>query len=293
MTARSWDSFDASLRGCGNSLADDREVWVAVNQRLQREVKQLRARVAAFETSRWWRLHPRLAFARMAQRRSRKETPAPIEDAPPRIERSADDVSDRFRREVVASGDFTEDWFTVYVPVWDTLMNEFEGRLARVLELGSFEGLSACFLLWRLPDAQVTCVDTFAGIAGYEAYGIGGPDLEQRFDRNVALVDASRVHKRVGVTHRVLRDLLDEGESFDLAYVDASHRALDVLADAALTWQLLVPRGICIFDDYGPIPDRVEPLDHPTLAINAFRGLVADQLELVDEQRQLIVRKTA
>jgi Methyltransferase domain len=274
-------------------LADDREIWVAENQRLQHEVKRLRARVAAFETSRWWRLHPRFALARIANRRSRDETPAPPADASPRIERSTDDVADRFRREVVARGEFTEDWFTVYVPVWNALLRELEGRRARVLELGSFEGLSACFLLWRLPGAQVTCVDTFVGIPGYEAYGIGGPDLERRFDRNVALVDASRVHKRVGVTHRVLRDLLDEGESFDLAYIDASHRALDVLADAALTWQLLVPGGICIFDDYGPIPDRVEPLDHPTLAIDAFRGLVADQLEIVDDQRQLIVRKTA
>jgi hypothetical protein len=291
MTAPSLDSSGASPRGCAKSLADDREIWVAENHRLQREVKQLRARMAAFETSRWWRLHPRFALTRVVGQKSdeRVEPSTPT----PRIESSSEEVADRFQHEVVERGEFTEDWFTVYVPVWDTLLREFEGRSARVLELGSFEGLSACFLLWRLTDAQITCVDTFAGIPGYEAYGIGGPDLEQRFDHNVALVDASRVQKRAGVTHRVLRDLLDEDASFDLAYVDASHRALDVLADAALTWQLLVPGGICIFDDYGPIPDRVDPLDHPTLAIDAFRRLVAGELEIVDDQRQLIVRKTA
>lgn len=271
-------------------MAESRELVVAENQRLQREVKELRARVEAFETSRWWRLHPRFALERFAGRPSRKAA-SPERTAPVRTEAASDEVAERFRREVVGRGDFSEDWFTVYVPVWNSVLRVLEGRRAAALELGSFEGLSACFVLWRLPDARITCVDTFEGIPEYEAYGIGGPQLEQRFDRNVALVDATRVRKLVGVTHRVLRDLLDAGERFDLVYVDASHRALDVLADAALAWQLLNPGGICIFDDYGPIPPGVGALDHPTLAIDAFRGLVASELELVDDSRQLIVRK--
>src|SRR5438128_1651323 len=78
----------------------------------------------------------------------------------------------RFREEVLARGDFSEDWFTVHIPAWEPVMRRLEGRTSKILELGSFEGLSACFLLWRLRDAQVTCIDTFAGIPGYHAYGI-------------------------------------------------------------------------------------------------------------------------
>ena len=40
------------------------EQVVAENRRLRKEVKTLRARVAAVESSRWWRLHPRFALRR-------------------------------------------------------------------------------------------------------------------------------------------------------------------------------------------------------------------------------------
>jgi hypothetical protein len=270
----------------------DQEIWVSENQRLKQQVKDLQARVRALEASRWWRLHPRFAVARVL--RPLAITRAGEPTAAARLsERPTSEVADRFRDEVVERGDFTEDWFTVYIPTWDRVLSELEGRRARVLEVGSFEGLSASFVLWRLADAELTCVDTFAGIPAYEAYGIGGPELEQRFDRNVALVDSSRVRKRPGQSHRVLSDLLTKAELFDLIYVDASHQALDVLADAALAWQLLSAHGLLIFDDYGPIPEGVAPLDHPTLGIDAFRELVAEQLEVVDQERQLIVRKRA
>ncbi|MFO7572213.1 MAG: TylF/MycF/NovP-related O-methyltransferase, partial [Gaiellaceae bacterium] len=39
----------------------------ADNERLDREVRELRARVSAYETSRWWRLHPRFLLQRSAR----------------------------------------------------------------------------------------------------------------------------------------------------------------------------------------------------------------------------------
>jgi SAM-dependent methyltransferase len=258
------------------------------NQRLKKDVKELRARIAAFESSRWWKLHPRFVLARV-----RRRSPAPVPDRPKRSRPTTetDATAERFRAEVVAHGAFSEDWFTVHIPQWEPVLRELQGRAASALELGSFEGLSACFLLWRLRDAQVTCVDTFAGIPEYAAYGISA-ELEGAFDRNVALVDASRVRKIVGKTHRVLSALADEQAQFDLVYVDASHHALDVLADAALAWKLLKEGGIAIFDDYGPIPSGEDALLYPTSAIDAFFGLVAGRHEVVDDRRQLIVRKT-
>jgi predicted O-methyltransferase YrrM len=146
------------------------------------------------------------------------------------------------------------------------VLGEFDSRRARILELGSFEGMSACFFLRRLPDATITCVDTFAGDSRLRAVRHWSANLEERFDNNVALVGASRVGKLRGATTALSATFLMQTERFDPAYVDASHRALDVLADAALSWQLIALGGICIFDDYGGIPLGVEPLDHPTRA---------------------------
>jgi len=44
------------------------EDFVQENQRLQRELRQLRARVDAIESSRWWRLQPRLLLRRLRHR---------------------------------------------------------------------------------------------------------------------------------------------------------------------------------------------------------------------------------
>lgn len=38
--------------------------------------------------------------------------------------------------------------------------------------------------------------------------------------------------------------------AFDFYYVDGSHVAPDVMADAVLGWRLLKPGGIMVFDDY-------------------------------------------
>ncbi|MDH4113170.1 MAG: class I SAM-dependent methyltransferase [Actinomycetota bacterium] len=81
---------------------------------------------------------------------------------------------------------------------WEPILSGLEGRRARLLEIGSYEGLSACFMLWRLPDASVTCVDTFAGSLDHHATRLDVRDLEARFDANIAPVDSNRVRKCVG-----------------------------------------------------------------------------------------------
>jgi O-methyltransferase len=42
----------------------DPDALLAENTRLAKEVRELRARIAAFESSRWWRLHPRFLLRR-------------------------------------------------------------------------------------------------------------------------------------------------------------------------------------------------------------------------------------
>lgn len=165
-----------------------------------------------------------------------------------------------------------------------------EGARARLLEIGSFEGLSACYLLWRLPDAEITCVDTFAGSLEDHIQG-DVSQLEAIFERNAALVDRVRVRKLVGDSKRVLLDLIEDSERFDLVYVDGSHLGLDVIVDAALSWQLLAWDGTLVFDDYAWAQLGTGPLLRPGPAIDAFLGLIEGSYELVFSEYQLALKK--
>jgi predicted O-methyltransferase YrrM len=272
-------------------VSEELELVASENQRLLKEIRQLRARVEALESSRWWRLHPRVALRRLWPfRGATRAEPATTEPNPPQVT----DLTESFRAEVMARGSFSHDWFTGSIASWEPVLQLLEGGPSNILELGSFEGLSASFLLWRLPEARVTCVDTFAGSPEHLTMDVDRARLEDNFDRNVALVDAARVHKVAGKSADVLLQLRDSGERFDFVYVDASHLALDVIVDAALAWPLLVPGGILVFDDYGwRSPLGEDPLLVPGPAVDAFLGLVGRHCEVVAKGAQAIVRKTA
>ena len=196
-----------------------------------------------------------------------------------------------FRDQVVARGSFSQDWVTPRFARWAPILGELEGRPTRILEIGSFEGLSACFFLWRLPLAEVSCVDTFAGIP--ESVGTSAAvGLEETFDANVALVDPSRVRKLVGDSKQRLVELSAEERRFELVYVDGSHFGLDVLVDAALSWSLLTPGGVIVFDDYRWAYLGEDPLLRPGEAIDAFRKVVAGRHEVVFEDDQIALRRT-
>lgn len=263
-------------------------------QRLTSEVEDLRGRVDAYERSRWMRLHPGLAVRRLLEQpRWTERAPAPADVARVRETAADDPLIVRFRDKVVSRGAFTHEWFLHQIRPWEPLFAELEERGgARLLEIGAFEGLSACYALWRLPDARITCVDTFAGSVEYVVEEVDLATLEDVFRANVALVDASRVETLVGDSRQVLVDLVREGRRFDLAFVDGSHLALDVLADAALSWQLLAPGGFLVFDDYEWKAVGEDPLLRPGPAIDAFLSLVSGKHELLRRDVQLALRKT-
>jgi SAM-dependent methyltransferase len=270
-------------------MDDEIQALLSEYEQLRRENSLLRERVDAFERSRWWRLHPRFLLGR--RERDVEPVSASAETAPVRPE-GADNVVERFGAEVVANGSFSQDWFTYTLPSLDPVVAPFTGRRAQILEIGSFEGLSTCFFLWRLRDAHVTCVDTFA--LSIEHAGLTPTEpVESTFDRNVALVDGSRVRKLVGDSRRTLLDLLDEAAGFDLIYVDGSHLALDVVIDGALSWRLLRPGGTLVFDDYDWKAVGEDRLLRPGPAIDAVLGLLEGKYELLFKGAQLAIRKSA
>jgi len=184
---------------------------------------------------------------------------------------------------------FTQDWFTAHAPLWERLLAPLAGRPAHALEVGVFEGRGSVWLLDHVlmhPDATLTWVDTFAGGADHAGMDLAG--LEGRFRANTARF-GDKVRGTVGRSADVLRGMT--GERFDLAYIDASHAAADVLADAVLAWPLLKPGGLLGFDDYRwrgfPEPERC-----PALGIDAFLAAMRGRYAELHRGDQVWVRRT-
>lgn len=183
---------------------------------------------------------------------------------------------------------FTTDWFSAHIPMLERVLAPLAGKPAHALEVGVFEGRSTVWLLDHIlthPAATLTWIDTFAGSA--EHTGMNLAALEQRFRANVARFGV-KVSGYVGKSQDVLRLLT--GERFDLIYIDGSHEAPDVLADAVLAWPLLKPGGLLGFDDYTwqvfPEPERC-----PGLAINAFLTVMRGRYEGLHRGHQVWIRK--
>ncbi|NDG05289.1 MAG: class I SAM-dependent methyltransferase, partial [Alphaproteobacteria bacterium] len=135
---------------------------------------------------------------------------------------------------------FTNNWFGGNIPTWDYLMNQF--KPATILEIGSFEGRSTCYIIEKCSShhaIDVTCIDSWEGGVEEHQKGTAMSEIERRFDHNVALAQ-SRAKNPVTLNkikmHSVpacCRLMATRGEqAFDLIYVDGSHQAPDVLADA-------------------------------------------------------------
>ena len=191
--------------------------------------------------------------------------------------------------------EFTTDWFDrAAKPVWNKMLPRF--NLKRILEIGSFEGASACYLVDMLKDGkggEIHCVDTWTGGVEHLPGGQAPADMsdvKRTFERNTALaIAAAGAHVElivhVGTSASVLSGLVDsKAEYFDMIYIDGSHQAPDVLCDAVLSYLLLKKGGLLIFDDYlwsEQLQSGVDPIRSPKIAIDAFTTINCRKMKLL------------
>jgi len=202
---------------------------------------------------------------------------------------------------------FTNNWFEQTAKaVWDELLPKLNPR--KVLEIGSYEGASACYLIDKLAsqnDIELHCVDTWAGGVEHTADETDMSKVEGRFLHNISLATQQAKYNVELYVHKepsdlCLAKLLARGErsSFDFIYVDGSHQAPDVLSDAVLGFKLLRTGGVMVFDDYlwfEDLPGGRDPLRSPKPAIDAFVNLNIRKLEITAENgaQQITIMKTA
>jgi predicted O-methyltransferase YrrM len=182
-----------------------------------------------------------------------------------------------------AGKDFTTDWVSKKMGNWLPVLAHLRDRQADVLEVGTYEGRSAIAFLSFLPQAKVTCIDTFQIR--------NNPGLEERFDRNVAEF-GERVVKIKDRAANALDKLRREGASYDAIYLDAGKGRDWVFALSALAWPLLRVDGVLIWDDLAWGKDR-PGAERPAEGIRLFRMAFAKCLDVLYEGEQLITRKIA
>lgn len=197
----------------------------------------------------------------------------------------------------LSSGDIvlTNKWFAGNKENWEILFSDLNPT--KVLEIGSYEGASACFMIERLAgksDIELHCVDSWEGGIEHQAggeYSVNMNSVESRFNHNTGVAIKSAPHKVSLVQHKCYSDvalvkLLSNGEqgTFDFIYVDGSHQAPDVLLDAVLSFKLLRVGGVLAFDDYlwmEGLPGNCDPLRCPKPAIDAFININARKLKIL------------
>lgn len=191
---------------------------------------------------------------------------------------------------------FTEDWFSVHIPLWNQYVvpwaAEYREQLSslsrglRGLEIGSFEGRSAIWIMHNVlnsPDDNLDCVDLFDGT------------YARRFQENVqqardAKKIVGRVKQHAGLSHALLAQFFRDRRSFDLIYIDGGHEGSTVLVDLIFSWQMLLPKGLLILDDYRWRPE-LPPSQKPALAIDTLLTLFERELRVMQKGDQVMVVK--
>ncbi|KAL0563337.1 hypothetical protein V5O48_018734, partial [Marasmius crinis-equi] len=193
----------------------------------------------------------------------------------------------------------TQDWFSFNTSIWDPFVDELRSTInndhpPRALEIGSWEGRSAVYLLEKLcntPTSELVCIDHFdlhrtpAGRARYE-----------KIQRNLSITGHPfRIIDEFSVPglYRLLEEEIEKAAGgFDFVYIDGSHEADDTFLDAELAWRLTRPGAIVIFDDYEWSTEPLDSIHHPKRGIDAFLTLHKDECEVLHKGYQIIVRKT-
>lgn len=134
---------------------------------------------------------------------------------------------------------FTQDWFTHSSEHIAPILSKYvTNRAVKFLEIGSFEGRSTMWFLENYcqhPYASITSVDY-----------VPSPLL----GHNLSLLDGNDRKKVINIRDKSVNVLPTLSTKFDFIFIDGSHFPDDVMMDAVLSFRLLKPGGVMIFDDF-------------------------------------------
>ena len=186
----------------------------------------------------------------------------------------------------------THDFFSRNIFDWIDILQDHKTNEFEYLEIGSFEGNSAMFVLENFKNCFLTCVDSWEQLKlnsdskeGYEHLPI--IDIEDNFDDNL------RIYSERYKKEKILSDLFfrKNNKFFDVVFIDGSHFADNVFKDCKNSWPILKKNGILILDDYF-WKGYEKPEQNPAFAINKFLKEINGEYKIIKLTKfQLFLRK--
>lgn len=188
---------------------------------------------------------------------------------------------------------FTVDWFSEWSPTWTHFLADLKDKPdLKGLEIGVFQGRSACWLLDNIfthPSAHLDCVDPFEGNTEHENMSELS-NLFETFSHNTQeygdKIDTYKMSSQQFIMTK------GQDKSYDFIYVDGDHHSWACLEDMVLAWRLLKVDGIMIVDDFGgggpnPTPKHMFPFHGIISFLNAYET----RYQVVYQSYQLILKK--
>ena len=174
-------------------------------------------------------------------------------------------------------GFFGSNFFEKFIPNWASHLKHISGQPNIVgIEIGVLHG-----------DCSVYCAEQIANGEGSIHYAV---DIhETDYFKNNTSPYKNIIFKK-GFSYDVLRHFPNDNFA-DYILIDGSHLAIDVLADAVLSWKLLKDGGILIFDDYGWGIHTTDEKQKPKLGIDAFLSAYTGHYEMIEMGWQVFIKK--
>lgn len=172
---------------------------------------------------------------------------------------------------------------------YEVLKKKINEKNFNILEIGTYEGGTAIYLLNFIKNSKIDVVDTWS-----KNFSRGTLDpridfdlIENIFDKNLSSFK-SRLTKFKGQSDQFFLKNIDKGNIYDLIYVDGSHQYMDVINDAKSSWLMLKKGGIIIFDDF--LWDAFGK-NSPIKAINEFVEIYKKEIIIHYVYHQIIIEK--
>lgn len=191
---------------------------------------------------------------------------------------------------------FTNDWFSNNIPIWNTLLNKFKTQdNLKFLEIGSYEGKSACWLLDNIltkNNCELYCIDTFQGSYEHKLNGSNHTDFKNVYDtfKNNTVEYGDKIKLFVGKSGDLLKNPNITKNTYDFIYIDGCHESKEVLQDAVFAFEILKNGGIIIFDDYlwGNPNDK---LMTPKISVDSFIECYKKYIKILHKDYQVAIEK--